>query len=250
MKIAIIGIDGSGKSSCYRNVIKKLSKEKIAGIGDIIFLSKSSGLKLKDINYTKVEDLIGKNSKNIVNRELYKLMKLSDLILKSKIHEQIEKANKTDFIVTEGSPLINTLAWGRYYRPNLFTKRRCQKVISYLSEKRIPLFIGLYYLFKIPEVYFINRLGIKIQKPDIVFFLKVNPKKSLERISKRGKKRQIHETLKFLTMLQDNYEKVCSVLKENTKINVINTDNKSLNQVSSIIYNKIKKPLSLRFLDA
>jgi thymidylate kinase len=83
-------------------------------------------------------------------------------------------------------------------------------------------------------------LGIKFQKPDIVFFLKVAPDVAVNRVVKRGKKRQVHETKIFLSKLQEVYQLVCKILGEDTKIYTIDTDEKTIKQLIDIVVEKIR----------
>ncbi|GAG69845.1 unnamed protein product, partial [marine sediment metagenome] len=53
--IAIIGIDGSGKSSCYSNVLKRVSQRKVAAIGDEVFISQKGKLIKPRVRYLNLK---------------------------------------------------------------------------------------------------------------------------------------------------------------------------------------------------
>jgi len=240
LRIAIIGVDGSGKSSCFKGVLKKLSKKRFGGIGDEVFISEKGKLLKPKIKYLKIKTFLGKRAKNIKNRTLYKILKFTELILRVKLHDEIEKQYKPEIILTDGAPLINTLGWGNFYYPDISSETICRDVIKYLTKIKIPLSWKGFYLKHSPEILFVNMLGIKFQKPDIVFFLKVAPDVAVNRVVKRGKKRQVHETKIFLSKLQEVYQLVCKILGEDTKIYTIDTDEKTIKQLIDIVVEKIR----------
>ena len=233
-RIAIIGIDGSGKSSCFKGVLKKLSKKKSGGIGGEVFISEKGELSKPKIKYLKIKTFLGKRIKNIENRTLYKLLKFTELILRVKLHDEIEKRYKPEIVLTDGVPLINTLGWGKLYYPDVLNEATCRDAVKYLTKTKIPPSLKGFYLKYLPEIFFVNILGIKFQKPDIVFFLKVAPEVAVNRVGKRGEKRQVHETEIFLSKLQEAYQQVCTILSEDTKIYTIDTNGKTLKQVIDI----------------
>lgn len=237
--IAIIGIDGSGKSSCYKMVLKRISQKKIAAVGDEVFISQGGKLIKPNVRYLNLKHFLSKRVKNIKNRTLYKILKLFELILRVKVQDKVVNKYQPQLFLTDGSPLINTLAWGNFYLSEIYSKKLCVDVSDYMIGNNIPWSRKYFLLKKIPEVFLINLFRIKFQKPDIVFFLKVSPEVSLQRIIKRNKERQTHETKEFLHGLQQAYNLVCDILKNNTEINTIDTDNKTLEEVVNIISNQI-----------
>lgn len=237
--IAIIGIDGSGKSSCYSNVLERVSQRKVAVIGDEVFISQKGKLIKPGVRYLNLKLFLSKRVKNIKNRTLYKILKLTELILRVKVQDKVVKKYQPELILTDGSPLINTLAWGNFYLPDIYSKKLCSEVLGYMIGKNIPWSRKYFLIKKIPEIFLINFLRVKFQNPDIVFFLKVSPEVSLQRITMRSKEKQAHENKEFLQGLQQAYKIVCDILKKNTEINNIDTDNKTLEEVSNIISNRI-----------
>ena len=109
LRIAIIGVDGSGKSSCFKGVLKELSKKKFGGIGDGVFISEKGKLSKPTIKYLKIKTFLGGKVKNVKNRTLYKILKFTELTLRVKLHDEIEKQYKPEIILTDGVPLINTI---------------------------------------------------------------------------------------------------------------------------------------------
>ena len=239
LRIAIIGVDGSGKSSCFKGVLKKISKRNLGGIGDGIFVFKKGKLLRPKVKHIKIKTFLGEKAKFVKNRILYKILKLTELILRVKIQDEIERKYRLGTILTDGAPLINTIGWGNFYHTDIFSETICRDVIGYLTRTKIPLSRKLFFLKNAPEILLVNLLGIKFQKPDIVFFLEIAPEIAISRVEKRDKKQQVHETKIFLNELQEAYQLVCKILKADTKIYSIDTSKKTLNQVIDTVIGKI-----------
>lgn len=240
LRIAIIGVDGSGKSSCFKGVLKRISKRSLGGIGDEVFVFRNEKAIRPKVNYVKIKTFLGGKAKFVKNRILYEILKFVELILRVKIQDEIEKKYRLKLILTDGAPLINTLGWGNFYHPDIFSETVCRDVIGYLTGTKIPFSRKFFYLKNVPEILFVNLLGIRFQKPGIVFFLKIAPEIAVNRVGKRNKRRQVHETKIFLNELQEAYQLVCKILKGNTKIYSIDTSKKTLNQVIDAVVGKIK----------
>jgi len=239
LRIAVIGIDGSGKSGCFSGILGRLSEKRIGGIGDEAFVFQNGKPLKPEIRYLKLKTLLGKKAKNVGNRTLYKALKFTELILRVKLHDEMEKRYKPEIILTDGVPLINTLGWGSFYKPDIFGEDACREAIKYVTKVKIPASRKGFYLRHSPEILIVNMLGIRFQKPDIVFFLKVAPDVAVKRVGERGKERQVHETEEFLGKLQKAYQLVCEILSENTAIYTVDTNEKTLEQVISAAMERI-----------
>src|SRR4030067_2190324 len=122
LKIAIVGVDGSGKSSCFRDVLRKLTKRRIASVGDEVLISENGSVIRPEINYLKIKSFLGEKAKHTRGKTTYKLMKLGDLIFRAKIQDEIEAKYRPEIILTDGSPLINALGWGGLYHPDFYNR--------------------------------------------------------------------------------------------------------------------------------
>ncbi|MBM4177235.1 dTMP kinase [Candidatus Gribaldobacteria bacterium] len=87
----------------------------------------------------------------------------------------------------------------------------------------------------------IEELNKDFLKPDLVFFIKTEPKICLERIIKRGKQIDLFEKLPILERVFKNY---CDVLERNKSLNVAVIDgNKSIDEVFQQIKEKLATQL-------
>lgn len=237
--IAVIGIDGSGKSTCFKYLFESINDRKIAAIGDKVLLKKNNKVQNSRHLLSRLKVFLGSKVKQIKNRKLYRILKFGELLLRVKLLYIIDRKNAPKIIITDGSPLINILGWGHYYCPDIYTDELLLEVISYMTGKRVPNNRKKFFQEHSKEILLINKLRIKLRIPNIVFFLKVSPNVAMERIGSRKEELQPHETAEFLYNLQESYIKVCGLLTD-TEIHYIETDNKTIELVCDEILLNIR----------
>jgi adenylate kinase family enzyme len=238
--IAIVGIDGSGKSTCFRLLFDSIRYKNIAAIGDKVMTKKNDELFKINLWQSRLKLFLGPRVKRLKNRKLYRIFKFLELLLRAKLLYKIDSKYAPELILTDGSPLINILGWGHYYCPEIYSKELLIEVIGYMTGNKIPKHRKAFFKKHSREVLLINRLRIKFHIPDEVFFLKVSPDIAIERISHRNEDLQPHETREFLNNLQESYAKVCQLLKE-SKIHHIDTDNKTPETIISEMVTLLNK---------
>lgn len=245
--IAIIGIDGSGKSTCFRETLKVLSENSsVAGIGDDIWLGVGCRdiVRTDNVRWATPKMLLGKLAKRSKQKTLYQITKFAEVLCRVNVQNALVKRYSPKFLLTDGSPLINTTGWAYFYHPQYFTPRVCTLAMKYLCrEKTIPLSRTWFYLRHLPEVLLTSRLNLaKFTCPDLVFFLHVSPDISISRIMVRDEKRQVHETHAFLDNLQKAYEMVCNLVRSEfgSEVHRIAVDDLSILESTAAIVEHIK----------
>lgn len=237
--ISVIGVDGSGKSTWFKEIFIFLEKKrKIVGIGDKILFNGNKNYVNKFVFI--LWQFFWRTTKKVKKKLFYKIVKIIELILRVKSLKLVIKNNPIDTVVSDGAPLINILAWGSIYYPNIFTEDLCTKAFEHLSgKKKMGFKDGIYYLRNSPEIFLLNILGVKFFIPNVVIFLEISPKEAIRRIELRGKDLQFHETEEKLNQLQNGYFKVTGILESNLNIKVIrqNVDNLSMSDNINIIRN-------------
>jgi len=175
---------------------------------------------------------------------LYKIPKLSELLLSDSLLVEIKKWYKPDFIILDGSPLLNLTAWAILYKEKYFNEGMCLKAIKILSDKEEIKKDDIIYK-EFPELSSIKRLGLNHLKiPNIVVFLNVEPNIAIDRIRQRGEDRQAHETGDKLSKLSNAYHMTCNVIKRDLDIptHIINGDD-GIDNTTSAIFGYIDKCL-------
>ncbi|MFC1489585.1 1-acyl-sn-glycerol-3-phosphate acyltransferase [Candidatus Latescibacterota bacterium] len=212
--IAVIGIDGSGKSTLSRRLIHCFG-------GESCFIS--DGLELHtdgephDVQPLMVNELrqwIGRKSKKAKNLARYKIPKLAELLLRDHLCSEVERWYRPDYIFMDGSPLLNMTAWAILFHEDFFNPEVCSKAVDVLTgnaeiSKDDIIFKQFPELLALKKLH-LNRLNI----PDVIVFLDVDPEVSIKRIMSRGESIQAHENLEKLTKLRNAYHMVCDVLEK------------------------------------
>jgi len=151
--------------------------------------------------------------------KLYKIPKLTELILRDILLIEIKKWYTPDLVILDGSPLLNLSAWAILYKENFFNEKVLLKAIKILSSRDNGIKNDDPIYKDIPELSALRKLGLThLNLPDIVVFLDVDPKIAIDRIEKRGQKRQVHETEDKLSKLRHAYLKTCKVIERDLSV--------------------------------
>lgn len=214
--VAVLGIDGSGKSTLSRRIAERASVQGTVGwIGDTLELFEDGHPQdLQPLRVERVREWVGRQAKQAKSLARYKIPKLTELLLRDRILGDTRRWYGPDFTVMDGSPLLNMTAWAALYREEYFDEEFCAGAVGILSSRGERRRAGDPLLRRFPELRFLLRLGVnRLQVPDAVVFLDVAPAVALERITARGEARQVHETEEKLSKLSEAYRMVCRVIQ-------------------------------------
>lgn len=214
--IAVLGIDGSGKSTLSRLLAQRLSRERRACLvtDDVEVFEDGRRRPVQLLLTEKLRASLGRRVKSAASLKSYKIPKLAELLLRDHIVDELRRWYAPDVIILDGSPLLNITAWARLYREEAFDEAVCLSALKILSGRAASLSADdpIYRTF--PELVALKRLHLtRMDVPDAVLFLDVDPAVSMERILSRGETRQVHETEEKLGKLRGGYQMVCRVLE-------------------------------------
>jgi 1-acyl-sn-glycerol-3-phosphate acyltransferase len=221
--IAVLGIDGSGKSTLSKNISQSMSKSNCTAlVSDTLeFFENGQTRPTQPLITENVRNMVSNYAKNAKSLKQYKIPKLTELLLRDFLLNEIKRWYSPDFIILDGSPVLNLTAWAILYKENYFTDVVCHKAIQILCsqdesiEKNDPIFTDF------PELSALKKIKLNnMHLPDMVLFLDVKPKIAIERIDKRGQAKQVHETLDKLSKLRDAYLITCNVIRDKMEVPV------------------------------
>jgi diacylglycerol kinase family enzyme len=226
--VAIVGIDGSGKSSAFRSALEHLAQRvDVVGIGDE-YLAGAPGLPVHartDLPFQRAAGALARTAKRTRHAWAYRQLKTLDLMARSRMREHLVRQEHPDVVLTDGDPLVNTLAWsaGRLYRDQLLDDQRILEALRYLSgQAQIPRAELSYYLRHAPQLALVNRLRLaRFPLPDVVVLLHIDGALAMERIRRRGRSPQVHETPQALDALAAGYERVCGLIETHQGVTVL-----------------------------
>lgn len=218
---AVLGIDGSGKSTLSRMVSKKLSDTfRVCLVSDNLeFYENENQKELQPLLTEKVREALGRYAKTAKSLKQYKIPKLAELLLRDHIMGEVQKWYTPDIIVQDGCPLINLAAWAKLYREEYFDTEVCSKAIRILTGKREAIRKDDPIFAKFHELAALRRFRLDhMRLPDAVIMLDVAPAVSIQRIKSRGEQRQVHETEEKLAKLREGYLLVTQVVEKEFNI--------------------------------
>lgn len=216
LSITFLGIDGSGKSTVSKMIAEKYSGNmRTCLISDSIEFFEGGTLQsVQQLNKERFRQAIGSYAKTAKSLKMYKIPKLTELILRNSLFTEVQKWYNPDLIVMDGSPLLNLIAWAILYKGDALTDENCLKLITILIGKGsdIPMSDQLFEDF--PELLYLKRFRLnRMIMPDVIFMIDVLPATSIQRINLRGETKQVHETEEKLTKLRQAYLQLCKVIK-------------------------------------
>jgi diacylglycerol kinase family enzyme/thymidylate kinase len=219
--VAIVGIDGSGKTSTFEDALAALAPAvRVAGIGDRV-LTGGPGDPLHerhDIPRAGLTRAVGRIAKGLRSPVLYKNVKFLDLTERTRLRDHVARHDPPRVILSDGDPLVNTAAWAaaRFARDSLAENDAAlaEGLELLTGERTVPLRAMPKELRRSWQLVLLNRLRLgRFAHPDLVVFLRIDPAVALTRIGERGKPLQPHETEAFLGELDRAYERVCALLE-------------------------------------
>jgi 1-acyl-sn-glycerol-3-phosphate acyltransferase len=213
--VAVLGIDGSGKSTLSRTLARRLADTCLVSLVTDGLECYENGQQ-KDVQPLLSENLreaIGKYAKTAKSLKHYKVPKLAELLLRNYIMTEVARWYSPDFIVLDGCPLMNLIAWANLYKENCLDADACGTAIEILSGDSVTISRNDPVFRKFPELLALSRLHLtSMSRPDVVIMLDIEPAVSLARIASRGEQQQVHETEEKLTKLRTGYGLVCDVV--------------------------------------
>ncbi len=211
LRIAVVGIDGTGKTTVTNHIARILGKSKKV---EIVTLAPR-----KKVMKTKT----GKKIVGFVER----------------INRKADKKNDKSYVAISQILMNRIFPWIR------LGKEKKADVVIYERHPKIDYNVyGDYYLGRVIKN--IEKIASGTPNPDIIFYLDSDPEIAFKRIVKRQKrdKKYLHpheRSVKLLKQAKVNFEKTMNEMKKkNVKVIRINT-NQPLNKVLDEVERELRK---------
>lgn len=225
--LAVLGIDGSGKSTVARGLALRLSARGSAClVGDRLEVYEQGGLKpLQPLGLETARGLLNRYAKGARSLARYKIPKLAELLLRDRLLSDLARFYAPHWVVLDGSPLLNMAAWASLYgREDLNDETLAQAIALLTGRTRAPSRKDAL-LGRLPELRRLRRLGLThLRLPKLVVLLNLTAQDACARIAARGKPRQAHETEDQLGRLAESYRRVVRVVEQRWSIPVLQVD--------------------------
>ena len=142
-------------------------------------------------------------------------------MLRNVLHRRLEKDKTIHNIILDGSPLLNLAAWSYLYKKTL-DPDNLKEGIKFITTNGKGFNKSHKIFTAFPELKWLKKSGMaKLKLPDKVIFLDITPESAMERIRRRGKSLQVHETEEKLGKLREAYHLVCGVINDHLGIPVL-----------------------------
>lgn len=226
---AVLGIDGSGKSTLSRRLATESSVTgRVAFIGDRAEVIERG--RAVDLGVQLTEHLrrrISERAKEAVSLDRYRIPKIAELVLRDRLLDEVLTEYRPAMVFMDGMPALNMAAWTVLYAQSatLPVAATCGAVLDLLTGRGEPSAADDPVFARFPELARLRALGFDhFHLPDAVIFLDVPPEVCVARITGRGKPLQAHETASQLALLRSAYVSLCGVLEDSPLFAVARID--------------------------
>ena len=212
--LAVLGIDGSGKSTVSRLLAQRLSIQGSACLVSdrLDFYEQGEPKPLQPLVLEEARRMLGRHAKGAKSLASYKIPKLAELVLRDRLLCDVNRWYAPRLVIQDGSPLLNMAAWVALYGRENLDDETLAKAIAVLAGEKVGLSRDDAVFRQIPELAVLSRLGLThLQLPTLLVLLDLPANVAQARITIRGGPRQPHETEEKLGRLREAYQRVVRI---------------------------------------
>ncbi len=224
VRVAVCGLDADARSDVFRRLTSGLGRtHRALGISDPV-IEADAGREREitgPIREARVRSWVGALARVFRTRERYKGERFAEMVDRAQVEEVLGKRPSARFVVTDGSPLVDLLAWADadLYR-GVFDDSGLHHLLQFLSgERQIPFSKWWSFIRDAPEVWLLNTFELaQPPVPDVLVFVDLPVPRVLERLRQAGEAQRSYENEAFLGRLVEGYRNVARVLARRRKV--------------------------------
>lgn len=243
--VALIGIDGSGKSSISHKVAIELSNQGRAYLvsDQLECYENAESNPLQPYGLDAIRQMLSRHAKRATSLKGYKLPKLTELLMRDYLIKEVERWYDASIVVQDGSPLLNMAGWAALYPDLESLDSMLIDGIAVLAGKSPEVHNLSSVCSHFSEINILSRLGLnRLKIPDAYVLLDISPEVACDRIQQRGKRLQPHENIEKLTRLRQAYLRVERLISQRWNVPSLvldgNTDIKDISKTALQFFHK------------
>jgi 1-acyl-sn-glycerol-3-phosphate acyltransferase len=230
LRIGVCGIGEERRQEVFMQVAGRLGAgQRTIAVSDRVYEINGEGMKERTppVPAARGRVWVGLLARIFSARGMFKGEKFSEMVEQAQINEALGVKSATRFVVTDGSALVDLLAWAEadFYQ-GIFNEAGLNHLMQYLAgEKKITLGRWWNFMRKAPEVWLVNIFDLaRPPVPDVLVLVTMPIPRVMAELRTRGEELETHENEAFLEKLQDGYRQVGHVLKKRRKVEVLECD--------------------------
>jgi 1-acyl-sn-glycerol-3-phosphate acyltransferase len=219
VRVACCGIDREANHELFLALTTRLGAAgRTIGIADTILESDAAGLRESEgVPLVRSGAVPQALAWLLRTGGIYRGNKFAQMVRRARVDEALQDGRTARFVVGDGSPLVDLLAWGEAdFYSGAFDEKGLQQLLLYVSgQRRIPLGQWARFIRKAPEVWLLNVFEFaQPPAPDVLVLTTRDAGSAMERLRLRGRALESWENEAFLGRLQEGYRQVASVFRK------------------------------------
>lgn len=160
VRVACCGIDGEANRALFLAVTESLGRlGPTVGIGEKLLEADGSGVRdSAGVPLARSRTWPRALAWAFRTGGLYRGNKFAEMVERARVDEALEDGRTARFVVGDGNPLVDLLAWAEAdFYSGVFDERGLQQIFLYLTgERRVPTREWVRFIRKAPEVWLLN----------------------------------------------------------------------------------------------
>ena len=219
VRVACCGVDREANHALFLALTERLGAAgRTIGISDEILEADGAGLRASDGFPLARSRMMAKAlAWAFRTGGMYRGNRFAEMIQRARVDEALQDGRTARFVVGDGSPLVDLLAWGEAeFYSGSFDEKGQQQLLLYVSgERRIPFSKWARFIRKAPEVWLLSVFDLAHPPaPDVLVLTKRDPGSLMERIRSQGRVLEPWENEASLGRLQEGYLQVAAALRK------------------------------------